>query len=76
MLQKIIIIIIIIKLITIKKINEIENEITSISGLATTSALIAAENYIPNVSSLVKKTDYNIKVTEIAKKLNDHNEDQ
>ena len=76
MLQKIVIIIIIIKLITIKKINEIENKITSISGLATTSALIAVENYIPNVSSLVKKTGYNIKVTEIAKKLNYHNEDQ
>ena len=35
------------------------------SNLATTSALTAAENEIPNVSSLVKKTEYDTKVNEI-----------
>ena len=36
------------------KITEIENKILSIRGLATTSALTALENTIPNISSLVK----------------------
>ena len=48
----------------------------SISGLATTSALIAVENKIPNVSSLVKKTDYDTKVNEIEKKITDHKHDK
>ena len=38
----------------------------------TKTALTTAENKIPDVSSLVKKTDYNTKVTEIEKKLTDH----
>ena len=38
-----------------RKINEVKNEILSISNLATTSALTAVENKIPSVSSLVKK---------------------
>ena len=59
------------------KITEIENKIPSISGLATTSALAAVENIIPDVSRLVeKKTDYNTKITEIDKKLTDHNHEQ
>ena len=37
------------------KINQVKNEIPSISGLAATSALTAVENDIPNVSNLVKK---------------------
>ena len=37
------------------KINEVKFEIPTISGLATTSALTALENKIPNVSNLVKK---------------------
>ena len=41
------------------KINEVKNEIPSISNLATTSALTSVENKIPSVSNLVKKTDYN-----------------
>ena len=48
--------------ILIGKITEIENKIPSISGLATNSALNAVENKILNVSSLVKKTDYNAKI--------------
>ena len=38
------------------KITEVEGNIPSITGLATTSALTAVENKIPDVSSLVKKT--------------------
>ena len=34
------------------------------------------ENEIPNVSNLVKKTDYNTKATEIENKLNNHNHDK
>ena len=45
--------------------------IPSISDLATTSALTAVENKIPDVSSLVKKTDFNTKVTEIDDKIPD-----
>ena len=37
------------------------------------TALMAVEIKIPSVSSLVKKTDYNTKITEIEKKLTDHN---
>ena len=49
------------------KITEIEGKIPSISGLATNAALSAVENTIPNISSLVKKTDYNIKINETEK---------
>ena len=34
------------------------------------------ENTIPSISSLVKKTDYKTKITEIEKKLTDHNHDK
>ena len=37
------------------KTTEIENKISRISGIATNTELIAVENKIPNVSSLVKK---------------------
>ena len=50
------------------KVTEIEGEIPSISGLATTSALATVENKIPDVSSLVKKTDYNKKYQILKKK--------
>ena len=48
----------------------------SITGLGTNSALTAVENKIPDVSSLVKKTDYNKKISEIENKVNDHNHDK
>ena len=35
--------------------------------------MAAVENKIPDSSNLVKKTDYNTKITEIEKKLTDHN---
>ena len=43
--------------------------IPNINNLATTTALTAVENKIPNVSNLAKKTDYNKKICEIEKKL-------
>ena len=58
------------------KINEVKNNIPSITGLATTSALTAVENKIPSVTNLVKKTDYDTKVSEIEKKLTDHTHDK
>ena len=48
----------------------------NISLLATTSALTAVQNKIPDLSSLVKKTDYNAKISEIEKKVTDHNHDK
>ena len=44
----------------------------SITSLATTSELTAVENKIPSVSNLVKKTDYNAKVSDIEKNITDH----
>ena len=58
------------------KLTEIENKIPDISNLATKTALTAAENKTPDVSNLVEKTDCNTKVTEIQKKLTDHNHDK
>ena len=49
--------------------NEVESKIPGITGLATNSALTAVENKIPDVSSLVKKTDYNTKISEIEDKI-------
>ena len=47
------------------KITDIEDKISSISGLATITASTPVENEIPDVSNLVKITDYNTKITEI-----------
>ena len=59
-----------------KKLTELENKIPDVSSLATKAALTAVENEIPNVSSLVKKSKCNTKITEIEKKLADHNHDK
>ena len=40
--------------------------------LVTTSALIAVENKISSLSNLVKKTDYETKISELEKKITDH----
>ena len=48
----------------------------SSSDLATNSALTVVENKIPDVSGLVKQTDYNTKISEIEKKITDHNYDK
>ena len=45
--------------------------------VTTTTALTAVENKISNVSNLVKKTDYNKKITEIENKIaTDHDHDK
>ena len=55
---------------------QLKNEIPNITNLATTAALTAVENKIPNVSDLIKKTDCNIKINEIEKKIPDHDHDK
>ena len=58
------------------KITKIESKIPIISASATIAALTTVENKVPDVSSLVEKTDYNRKITEIGNKLTDHNYDK
>ena len=53
-----------------------ENKIPSISNLAIRTALTTVENKIPSISGLFKKRDYNIKITDIENKLNNHNHDK
>ena len=58
------------------KIKNIEYKIPDITYLATTTALTAVENKIPNVSDLVRNTDYNKKISDIENKStteHDHN---
>ena len=50
------------------KFTKTEGKISSIVGLAINAALTTIENKIPNISCLVKKTDYNTKITETEKK--------
>ena len=45
-------------------------------SVATNSALAAVENKVPDVSSLVKKADYDTKISEIENKVSDHNHDK
>ena len=58
------------------KHTELENKITDVSSLATKAALTAVEKKIPSVSSLVKKTDHDTQISELNKKLADHNHDK
>ena len=58
------------------ELTELENKILNVSSLAAKTALTAVENKIPSVSSLVIKTEYDTKITEIEKKLTDHNHDK
>ena len=44
--------------------------------LAIKTTLTAVESKIPNISNLVKKTDFNTKITEIENRLNNHNHDK
>ena len=48
----------------------------SISGLVTSAVLTAVENKILDISGLVKKTDYNTKISENESKVNDHDHDE
>ena len=58
------------------KLTELENKILDVSSLATKTVLTAVENKIPSFSSLVKKTIYDTKISELEKKLTDHNHDK
>ena len=58
------------------KRTELEDTIPNVSSLSTKTALSSVENKIPSVSVLVKKTDHDIKISEIEKKLADHNHDE
>ena len=59
------------------KINEVKGKIPSIPNFATTTALTAVENKIPNVSNLVKKSDYNTRISETENKITtDHDHDK
>ena len=57
----------------LRKQNSLGNKIPDISGLATKTVLTAVECQTPDVSSLVKKTNDDTKVSELEKKLTDHN---
>ena len=57
----------------LRKQNSLGNKIPDISGLATKTVLTAVEYQTPDVSSLVKKTNDDTKVSELEKKLTDHN---
>ena len=54
------------------KLTELENKIPDFSCLATKTALTAVENNIPDVSRLVKKANYDTKISELEKKLTYH----
>ena len=58
------------------KMLTLENKIPSISGLVANSALTAVENKTASVSNLVRKIDYETKVSEMEKKLTDHKHDK
>ena len=59
-----------------KKISDTEGRITSVTGLANNAALTAVEYKLPDISNLVKKTDYNTKISKTESKVNDHNHDE
>ena len=50
-----------------KRITDIEGKIPSITSLATTAALNVVKNEIPNFSDLVKKAEYDSKISDIKK---------
>ena len=60
------------------KTDEVKGEIPNITNLATTTTttLTAVENKIPNISNLVKKTDYNTKISETQNKITEHDHDK
>ena len=55
------------------KLTKLENKNPNFSNLAIKTALTIAQNKILDDSNLVKKTDYNTKITELENKLNNHN---
>ena len=59
----------------LKKLTELKNQIPDVSTLATNTALTAVENKIPDASSLVKKANYDTKISQIENEINSHNHD-
>ena len=53
-------------------LKDLESKIPCITALATDSVLTAVESKIPNVSSLVKNTNYDTEISDIEKKITDH----
>ena len=51
------------------KTNEVKGEIPGITNLAAAAAFTTVENKIPNFSDLVKKPDYDGKISEIEKNI-------
>ena len=60
------------RLILLKK----QISLPDVSSLQTKTALTAAENKKPDASDLVKKANYDTKISEIEKKLTDYNYDK
>ena len=56
------------------KTKEFKDKIPSITKLATAAALTIVESKIPNVSNLVKKTDYNTKISETENEITTHHD--
>ena len=54
---------------------ELEN-IPDVSDFVKKTKLTELENKIPDVRSLVKKTDYDTKISELEKEVTDHNHDR
>ena len=52
---------------------ELEKKIPDASSLTTKTAVTAVENKICNIGSLVEKTDFNTKTSELEKRFTDHN---
>ena len=57
-------------------ITETEGKISSMTCLATNSALTAVENRIPDVSNLVKETDYDAEISGNVKEVPGHDHDK
>ena len=61
----------------VKKIKiELESKIPDVSSLARKAAKTAVKNKIPSVGTLVQKTNYDTKISELEKQLTDHNHDK
>ena len=59
-----------------KKTHWIRKKNPHVSSLATKTALTVVVNKIPSVHSLDRKTDCDTKISELEKKLADHNHDK
>ena len=57
----------------VKKTKLTELDKKNVSSLATKTALSVVGNKIPYISSLFKKPDYNVKISELEEKVTDHN---